>query len=197
MKYLIFIASSLLLTLNSSADKISCDYRVISNNYKCVVDFIEKTKGDDKNQSISVTGNHFSKLNDENIQGFISNNKLFNSFPQDLQKVFPNIKEIEINEAGLRNISKEDLKPYGVKLTFLSLRLNKIKLISLELFSNNPNLEAIDLFSNQIKAVEVGAFDSLLNLNSLDFEGNLCYSNEAFNDRIKVLKMMEKIKQKC
>lgn len=198
MKYLTFFAVIVLLSCEASADQFHCLYRLQSTHYRCVVDFLLiDTNTNSSDRGFNVTGQHLRNFNSESVQAFSSNNFSFVLFPRNLQKTFPNLTDIEVDRASLWNITKDDLQPYGEKLTFLSLRFNKIKLIHADLFTHNPNLEAIDLFSNQIKVVEVNSFERLQHLKSLDFENNLCHSQEAFNNRIKVLTLLEKIKLKC
>lgn len=192
MKLLMLLSAFLLLARKASSSEVHCDYRLQSSHYKCDAKFLSV-----ETKEFILTGNHLSGFNSATVQVFSSSNLSVSSFPQDLQKMFPNLKEIDIENAGLTRISKDDLRQTEEKLTFLSLRFNKISVIDSDLFIYNPNLATIDLFSNQIKIVGKGAFEILNKLTSMDFEGNSCLSEEAFNDRMKVLALMQKIVDRC
>lgn len=195
MNYFQVLSLVLLLTRKAVSNEVDCEFRVKYSNYQCLANILRVE--DNNEQEFKVTGTHLGRYNNEKVQAFASYNLSLASFPQALQKTFPNLHKIEIDNAGLTAIFKDDLKLSGEKLKFLSLRLNKISKLASDLFMYNPNLETLDLYGNQISKVGSDALLLPIKLTSIDFENNVCHSAEAINDRIKVLELIEKISEKC
>lgn len=141
--------------------------------YSCEVQLVLASI-EDENTVTRVFGEHFYEKSDDNVEGFCSENREFEKFPQNLQAIFNNLKVIKINHAGLLKIESSDLKPFGEILKYLDLSNNKIEEIDVDLFEFSPNLMTIDLSSNEIKSVGRGAFEELRNLKTLSIDENPC-----------------------
>lgn len=129
----------------------------------------------------TVTGKHeSSKSNDDVKAVWIANSKLY-YFPKGLE-IFENLEGIVIDKSGLREIRKDDLKPF-INLRHLSLNGNNLQVIESNLFENNQNLELIILSDNLISHIDPNVFDIFQNkLSSLFLAGNNCSLNNAYRN---------------
>lgn len=126
----------------------------------------------------------------------MANRKNFNFFPKNLQQFFKNIDKLAIVDNDLVAITKHDLQPFGSQLKKLWICVNKIEVITADLFDFTTNLDRINLDLNEIQHVEIGAFDKLKNLPMLHFLNNPCHSGFA-GDRDAVLILIKEIESKC
>lgn len=144
----------------------------------------------------NVTGNHNSTMTNNNVTGFSSTQGTqFINFVPSFSTIFPDIILIVILNAPIKEIHQSDLKEYS-KLKTLFLGNNKITYLEADLFKFNLELHQIDLSLNKIKQVHFKAFAHLNKLDFLDISDNKCI-NEIAEGISQVLKLIEKIKQKC
>lgn len=116
---------------------------------------------------------HKHGKNSRDVKFVKSEGKKLKVFPN-FSKVFINLEELSLKNAGLKQITKEDLKPYGSKLKNLDLSYNEIEFLEKNLFIYNPNLVEIIFNNNKIRHVMNGAFNNIPKVERLWFEPNPC-----------------------
>lgn len=142
----------------------------------------------------SVSGDHLNGYNNRNVTSLgISKAKTF-YMPRGLEKFFSDLISIDIYKVGLSKVHQEDMQPFH-NLKFLSFAENNLKHLEDNLFINNPKLEVILLYKNQIKTVGT-VFRNLINLRSLNFEGNECFSGSE-NNKIQIGNLIRSIYETC
>jgi hypothetical protein len=201
LRFLIFSAL-ITLALTENFTTIECEFKEDVNGgnlnvgkvYLCLGKNVQIKKVNTIVQSAS--GNHTSSLSNRDVKGFCANDQVINYFPQNLLKVFPNLVTLRICCSQLLEIHQNDLAPF-VDLIDLYLHTNRLKYIEKDLFKYNPRLALIELYDNRIKVVDPNVFDSLLSLKFLRIIGNLCISENAIDNRTKVLILINEIKREC
>ena len=177
MKFFILISFIKLI----SCLTLECEFRIDRwYGYSCLVKSLEIISESDRTIT-DVKGNQLEGKNFEDLKYFESRSKVLNYFPRNLEKFFENLEGINIQSGGLKEISVDDLKPFGEKLKYLFLWNNEIKILKSNLFDFNPNLKFLYLSHNKIEKVEKGTFDKLEKLQEFDFENNECYLIDAYS----------------
>lgn len=144
-----------------------------------------------------MTGTHQNGKNDADLKLFALYIKTeLNIFPKNLEKKFPNLENLTIQNTQISSISKYDLQPFGYKLKNIYFHTNKLEVIEGDIFEFTSNLEVIYLDGNQFKHVGTGTFDQLQKLSTLHFNGNPCHSGSA-SDRPSVISLTATIITKC
>jgi Leucine-rich repeat (LRR) protein len=142
----------------------------------------------------NISGDHLSGYNNSNVKALhIFGVKTF-YMPLGLEQYFKDLIVIDIFRAGLKEVHKEDIKPF-INLRFLSFAENSLTHLENDLFINNPKLEVIFLWKNQIKTVD-SAFKNLINIRNIDFTGNECFSGYV-NDKNQIGNLITSIYSKC
>jgi len=144
----------------------------------------------------SAIGKHLSNKNFDDVEGFDADNLTTHYFPRGLEKIFKNLKMIDINNGRLKEIHQADLKPFP-KLVCLELYENDIESLEKGLFDYNPKLEMIWLSSNKIVHIDVNLFDNLVKLTYLSLDANRCISEFAENNTEKVKEIISYSKENC
>lgn len=177
--------------------EINCKYiQTPSNGYCCMVQNSQLITSKDDRKITSVVGQHLSGKSNEDVKYFMVQGKKVFYFPRGLTKFFKNIEIVQNDAAGLKEISKYDLKQFGANLKRLWLAYNELEVIESDLFEFNKNLEKISLSSNKILHVGTGAFDSLENLEELGFRDNICYNFHA-SIRYEIYDLKQQLERRC
>lgn len=158
---------------------IECEFKEAYYGYKCTAKLFEITARDGDRYVKRVYGQHADNKSSEDVRVFYSGESTVNFFPQNLANVLPNLETIQINYANLKEITSDDLRPFGDKLKNLWLGINDLELIEADLFDYTPNIEWIYLENNKIKNVESGALGKLQKLKNFNFIKNPCHSGDA------------------
>lgn len=143
-------------------------------------------------------GDHLSWRNDEKVVGFYARSTEVTYFPNNLERIFPNLRLIAIAMSGLRQVRQINMMNFD-QLQYLCLFDNEIETIEKHLFAYNLMLEAIDLRENRITKIYINVFDYLINLRMLymsDAFNTSCVSYDA-SDRNAVVNLINEIKENC
>jgi hypothetical protein len=185
------------ITLNCDYKMSSIPWPIVSTIYECYIEndlFITHPQ-----MPISdASGNHLSWKNNLKVAGFYARSAEVSYFPNNLEKIFPNLQLIAIAMCGLRVIRQQNLRPFD-QLKYLCLFDNEIEVIEKHLFAHNLMLEAIDLRENRIMKININVFDYLINLQILylsDAFNSSCVTTDA-SDRTAVVKLIQDIKEDC
>lgn len=144
----------------------------------------------------NVSNNHTIGKNNDDVIGFWSENKTVNFFPQNLNKMFKNLKLIVIMHGKINEIHKTDLMPFS-DLEYLNLHNNTIEVLEEGLFDYNPNLAFISFANNKLYKIHPEVFDQLTKLNLLFLDGNKCVDKLAKDDHKALGKLINEVKIKC
>lgn len=177
--------------------EVECKYPQSSGfGYCCMVQNFELITSKDDREITAITGQHMSGKNNDDVKYFRATERKVQFFPRAVTKYFKNIETVQIESAGLREITKNDLKQFGEKLTLLWLSYNKLKVIESDLFEFNKNLGAVSFDYNEILHVGSGAFNTLNDLRDLGFRDNKCFNFHAYN-RFQVFDLKKDLERNC
>lgn len=104
--------------------------------------------------------------------------------PKNIEKFLPNLIALDINNAGLLGVTKENLKGFGENLVRLSLQGNRLTSLNADLFEYNPNMNRIILSDNPFRHIDPDFFINLKNLGNLtriDLRTSNCI-NQTFSN---------------
>ena len=150
-------------------------------------------------ESAVITGaseNHDDSKNNADVYGFYAYEQKTEVFPRGLEKIFKNIKFINIQYGRIKEIHQSDLKPFP-QLKYLSFWQNDIETIEEGLFDFNPKLAVIGLDGNKISKIHPNVFDHLSNLYSLWLRQNQCIDNYAQDNSTAVKEVIKHVKLQC
>lgn len=169
--------------------KFKIFYLIHSKNldeYTCDVQNENLITSKDDRTITSIVGQNKKGFTDSDVLRFTSIHKTVNYFPKDITKFYKNIQIVEIYSGDLKEITKDDLKPFGENLKVLTLLYNHIEVIESNLFQFNPNLKDVNLGNNRIRHIESGGLNGLqkldnklisevfFNRKAFEFERNPC-----------------------
>ncbi|XP_070498460.1 girdin-like [Chironomus tepperi] len=171
-------------------------HRVGSSVYRCLVQNDPNITTKESAQITSVVGIHNnSKVNDDVI-AFDVEEKTINFFPQGLEVFFKNLKAIHIYRSGLKEIHKNDLKPFPKLVNFYVTR-NVIEVIEEGLFDYNLELEVIGIHESKIIHIDPNVLDHLDKLNTCAFYETPCVKQNVQDSKERVKKFIQIVKKNC
>jgi len=187
---------------SSTSTNIECYYKVLNSNFfkgnifHCLLNNNPNILTKESAQINSINETHQgSKINDD-VEGFYAESKTIQFFPKGLDKIFKNLKVIEIKSCGLKEIHQSDLKVFP-NLVYLFLQHNEIKVIEAGLFDYNPNLDYLGFEERKIIYIDPNVFDNLNKLNGVWLGNVPCIYRSEFGERSKVQELIKVVKSKC
>jgi len=195
---------SLVLFGSSQSTSFQCGFSISSfywgtlgKVYVCFVQDGVNITTPDAAQVDSISGEHQAGYNNDNVVAIsVYNKALVHYFPRGLTNFFKNLKGIEIQSTGLKEVHQSDLKDYP-NLNNLWLWNSNLEIIEENLFEFNPNLEAIYLSSNNISHIDSNVFDKLTKLKSLYLASNTCINMVASNNPTEVQNVIKTAQTQC
>ena len=189
----------LLLTKTIESIEINCNYKNetthSSYNYYCDVRNQLNIMSANAANINFVKGDHdFGKSND-NVTCIYVSHKNVQIFPKGIQKIFKNLKRIDIYFGRLKEINQEDLKVFP-QLNELDLYNNDIQVLEDKIFAYNLRLTYINLSYNKLAQIGENVF-KMMNLTFLGLFSNNCISKTASNSTKAVLDIIALIKINC
>lgn len=161
MESLRIIFSLFFLPTFAHSIRLECNYIKSPKNYICnAADSFQITSIDDR-KITELTGVHSKEkcIKDVRVLKF-ENIKMF-YFPTGVTNYFDVIWDILIDNTGLREITHDDLKPFGKNLRTLNITNCDIKKLNADLFIDTPFVDRILFNNDQIETVESGIFSNL------------------------------------
>lgn len=192
-----FFPLPLLITLTHSMD-IECDYHEeellnFGNRYICDVEV--KHYGFSRSVK-SVTGVHLPGKNNSDVEIVsFGHQKQITNIPENLNKFFPNLIGLEIENGSISSLFGHELRKYP-KLKLLRLDNNYIESIPSGFFDGNPELEAVSFQSNRIVKIGQELFRGLFNLSFMNFNFNQCISTTS-NRHQNVTSVLKILRKNC
>lgn len=119
--------------------------------YVCYVKSASITSFD--NRTIrSICGVHKDGNGDNDVKAIYFHGTVVEFFPLGLQEIFPNLIGVLVENCGLKEITRNDLKDLR-KLESLYLGFNQLTTLPSNLFEDKPELKRISLNFNKLKFV--------------------------------------------
>lgn len=130
--------------------ELVCDYSVNSEGwYECMVFDASITR---RCQVKSFKGEHKSGKSAENIGSLCFMNTIVHYVPGGLYKIFPNLKQLRVDNCGLKEITSKDLLGLG-NLEKMSLESNDLTCLPDDLFSNTMKLHSCFFDYNNLESL--------------------------------------------
>ncbi|CRK99780.1 CLUMA_CG013088, isoform A [Clunio marinus] len=155
-----------------------------------------------------INGKHLDGKSDKDVEGICFTNTTVNYFPQGLNKIFPNLKTVQVHNCGLKSITRRDL--IGLEnIQELSCYHNKITSLPDNLFRNMKKLIDISFFDNELHCMSSELLMPILknDLKFVDFRENrsidvaYCHSifkQDVYGNKIdSIYNLMAMIDEKC
>lgn len=101
--------------------------------------------------------------------------------PSGIADNFQNVKVLVIAFTGLKEITREDLKPL-ILLENLYIDNNELESLDKDLFISNSLITTINLSNNKIKSVGIHALEPLTNLQKINFSNNACIDLDGVDE---------------
>lgn len=187
------------MTLAASL-RISCKYDeveswavYVENVYRCNITVMNIEVADAVVQSVG--GTHLARKQNDDVNVFSIRNKPCRFLPSGIGSLFKNLQGLEIYRAGLKAITKEDLKQFP-NLRVLWIYANDLLTLPSGLLEHNLKLNYISFWNNNINSIADDIFDPLEGLERVILKENSCISRNAVN-RTQVTELKLKIAEKC
>lgn len=177
---------------------LECDYQMDTyKDYTCFAKSSFEVNSKNDRTIDDVVGTHMDGKSNADVVAFGSKDHTIKFFPKGLEKFFPKLQVIDIENSELQEITSEDLAPLGNNLKTLYIANNEIEDIEHNTFQLNPELVSVSLKGNHVKYVGPGAFTKLANLAVLQFDDNICYSDSVHDNAEKVNIFAHEIEKEC
>lgn len=152
---------------------IECEYSVesyayVGTLYACTGSIVHD---DHKDTVTSISGSHHRRMNDSMVEALWIYQKHLNYFPKNLERFFPSLKAISLEENAITKVSNGLLRPHK-HLEWLNLLGNRIAKLDSDIFDDLPNLKVVDFYGNHIK--EIGQEIKLPSTGNINFHSNIC-----------------------
>lgn len=173
--------------------EVSCDILSGDQIYGVFVRFVDTT-----HSPITAfnSPDRFEPRGIKNVTHAIFYRGILPKFPRELSTFFPNLRDINIFDCGLEEITKDDLKNFP-KLEKIKLDSNKLKFLPGDLFEHNPKIRHMTFIDNQIIGIGEKLIDHLEFLTDADFTGNKC-TNFKFSTQFETIEELKQIiKREC
>lgn len=167
-------------------DVYTCDVQELSNGT------ITSVSGDHTNYNGNTRSN-------SHVRSLEIKNKDSRAMPRAIADFFPNLEAIFIHNAGLEEISPEDLKGL-TQLRQLDLRQNKIREIDGHLFAGNSLISAFSVTENPVRHVNPRIFEGTSHLTSLHFHRTGCIKTvdeHVTDNRDEVVEYIREVTFRC
>jgi len=193
---------SLALFDSTQSASFECKFKSVSTwgtlgtIYYCEVQNAVSITCHDEVQVGDISGTHRDGYNNENVVAFSATVGQVHYFPRGLNKFFKNLRGLQIDGTGLKEIHQSDLKVFP-HLKNLYLWSSNLEILEENLFEFNPNLEAISFYSNKIQHIDPTVFDKLTKLSSLSLGSNTCINMYAHSNLIAVQNVIRTAKVQC
>lgn len=150
----------------------------------------------DNTTVIDSNGYAVSSNVDRKIKGFIfDDNSKVSYLPDCVNTKFPNLVSYSAGKCGIKSVSKRNFDGLN-KLQMIFLYSNQIERIDDDTFEGLERLDTIVLSNNRIKFMNGNFIVTLVNLSSLDLEGNVCI-NSRFGGVDEIQTAAAIINEKC
>lgn len=164
-------------------DFYTCDNAVINPPEEdLVVDGVQLVAAvnefGDKVYGTHANDDEGTPLTNVNVEGYATNQEML-YFPENLSRVFGNLKAISLDQTGLSYLTQRDLQPFP-QLQFLQVVQGLLQSLSSDLFRSSENLKFINFEANQIEFIGSGLLEFLPST-GFNFHENVCVDVDSTN----------------
>ena len=182
---------------NVQSSQISCtfknyDFWQLGSLYGCLA----KVNLDGNRTVNQIFGHHEAEKTNNDVKGMKFEPQSGTLLPIGIDTFFPFLESIVLENRDLIKVSREDFAPFH-RLRQVHIYGNKIQELDSDLFISNPLIAHVSFAGNPLKHVGHGTFESLKDLQSLYLVSAHCISEEAQNNRLGVLKMIQRVTVNC
>jgi hypothetical protein len=186
---------------SSQSTSFECEYKnsgwsTFDKIYYCDIQNTVNITSLDEAQIHDISGTHEDGYNNDNVVAFTIQKVQIHYFPRGLNKIFKNLKGIQIAGVGLKEIHQSDLKDFP-NLINLILYNNNLEILEENLFEFNPNLHYIFLYSNKISHIDRKVFHKLTKLKILYLTSNTCINMYAYSNPTALQNIIKTAKAQC
>jgi Leucine-rich repeat (LRR) protein len=160
--------------------ELKCEFSYVARktiqSYSCVVKEASITEPDTNIKEF--IGEHRPGKSNEGVDAIDFQATTLHYFPRGLNKIFPSLKTLIINNCGLKSITRDDL--HGLeKLEVLDLRLNQLQWLPSNLLDGMKNLKRVIFHSNKLECVSSKILSPIVrnHLEYVSFEANTKINN--------------------
>ena len=131
-----------------------------SNGLKYTCRESEILKVEPETRIATFKGIHLAGKTNIDVEALLISSTQVEYFPKGLPTTFPSLTNVEIDNCGLKEISRKDFEGLG-NLKYLSLSYNELKALPNDLFVETPKLRWIYINCNKIERLSSKIFDPL------------------------------------
>jgi len=194
---ILLLMASLLLS-ETNALKLNCEYKTghfsqvgEQNSFYCNAKNLQVTI---LNEEVDGVVTSYAGGNDA-VRGLYIQSQTLNFFPAGIEKVFKNLRAIQIGISKLKRITKADLRPFN-ELKGIWIYHNEIDTLEKDLFKFNTKLTCIYFIQNKLQHIDSKVLEPLTQLTTAYFSGNPCTNIDAHNPT-KIQELKNQIAQFC
>lgn len=179
MKILILI---FLFFIRCFSIKIECDFKnkifdFLSSRYSCEV--ISADFSDNSTFITDINGTHLQNYTDQSVKIVYWSQTNLTIIPKGFSSVFTKIYGFHYENCNIEDLNGDELNEYS-SLFWFYLTSSNLKRIPGNFFTNKNELSFISFMDNKINFVGANLLDGLSSLNRVDFSGNECINQTAF-----------------
>jgi len=166
-------------------------YQQVRNSILCDVKFLKSTTPWETFEEAKI---NYSSTNSE-VKCIAFFRMTVNYIPSGLEMIFPDLREIYIQESNVLRIDQLNFKPI-TELESLSIRANRyLEVLERGLFDYNKKLKYINLYYNNFKHIDADLVSGLSLLKFFELELVTCISMTISESSMAPFK--DKVKRKC
>lgn len=176
---------------------LNCTFKIQNSywgeKYACVVEHIKTSLAD--RQVSTVVGTHRDGKTNDDVKKVLIEHQFCPYLPTNLGAHFKNLEILYVMKSNLSRLTDDDLNGL-TKLKTLDVSYNPITRLHKNFFKNHESIETISFYECELKFIEKGALEPLVNLKEGHFQFNVCIDFRG-DDVSKLPDMHEEIKEYC
>lgn len=182
--------------LKTKAIVLNCRFKNKEYGYACEAEDMGITSKSDRFVT-EARGKHLEGKTDCDVKYFIAYATV-NYFPKNLEVIFPSMESIYISEGHIKEITSDDIKPFGERLKNLWFAKHEIQVLDGDLFDYTPNIEWASFYWGGVRHVDKGLFGKLKKLKILKFSYEKCLDESGYADSSSSIKsLISRLESKC
>lgn len=193
--------SVFLLVTSTSAFVFQCKFAklywgILAVRYTCEDANVTMLETEEDRTLTGVAGHHLSEKTYTDVGALMVNNdSKLDRLPKNLDYYFPYLVALLWTHGNIQTITAEDLEPL-LELTVLVLSNNKIVALDGDLFKHSHKLVVVEFNDNLIERIGKGFMLEPSDLESANFQGNVCVDTSA-NSYQEVKTLRFELPKKC
>lgn len=161
--------------------------------YSCFVNNLNLTSAIEP--VTNVIRKHEAKITNSDVKLLKIHNQTCTQVPEKIGSFFVNVEGLEVIRSELKTITTASLESFK-NLKYLNLMKNNVENLSEGLFDQNLLLQIIIISCNRLKIIDSNIFQSLHDLQHVDFRRNICVHLKSEN-KDKLAHLIYHIDEKC